>query len=59
MGLYEHVAGCGYTYSLGKNPRASEREPESGTETHEAPPFREGGRQRLLRAVPLFKEEWP
>ena len=55
MGLYEHVAGCGYTCFLGKKPGANEREPESGTQTHEAPPFREGRRQRLLRAVPLFK----
>lgn len=52
MGLYEHVAGCGYTCSLGKKPGANEREPESGTQIHEGPPFREGGRQRrLLRAV--------
>lgn len=57
MGLYEHVAGCGYTCSLGKKPEANEREPESRTQTHEASPFREGGRQRrLLRAVPLLME---
>lgn len=57
VGFYEHVAGCGYTCSLGKKPGESEREPESGTQTHEGPPFREGGRQRrLLRAVPLLKE---
>lgn len=42
VGLYKHVTGCDYTCSLGRRPRENEKE----SEAHEAPPFREGRRQR-------------